>query len=373
MTAVYLHIPYCTSKCPYCDFASVPINDSLDSYLRALVVEAEQMSATLSSVETLYVGGGTPTILSPGRIRWLLEHLREVLDISPLAEITLEANPCSLDAAKADVLAATGVNRVSLGAQSFDDAELSFLGRQHRAVDVARAFSLLRRAGIENISVDLIYAIPNQSVESWRNSLARAVEMEPEHVSTYCLTFEPATRFLKLLEEGKIKKKSDEGELELYEIALETLSDAGYEHYEISNFALPGRRSRHNMVYWSNEEYLGLGASAVSYLGGSRITNLRGPQAYIRAMETRGDAVCEIESIPPNMQAIETIIQRLRLKDGVDSDSFAGRFGISLEKALGSSLSDLTGLGLLEWDGQTIKSSAKGWHLANEVALRILP
>jgi oxygen-independent coproporphyrinogen-3 oxidase len=176
-----------------------------------------------------------------------------------------------------------------------------------------------------------------------------------------------------MLDRGEIEKKTDEEELEMYEIARDALAGAGYEHYEISNFALPGKRSRHNMVYWSNEEYLGLGASAVSYLDATRITNVRDPKAYIHAMETNGSAVCETESIPPSMQVVETIIQRLRLKDGIDSDAFAGRFGISPEKALGNSLHDLAALGLLECDGQTIKSSAKGWHLANEVALRILP
>ncbi|MBI4830440.1 MAG: radical SAM family heme chaperone HemW [Candidatus Lindowbacteria bacterium] len=373
MKVIYVHIPYCASKCPYCDFASVQVDASINAYLRALEIEAQDASKTISVVDTLYVGGGTPTALNPAQIYRLFESLHRTFEISPDAEITVEANPCSLAAEKTSALVSSSVNRVSLGAQSFVDEELSLLGRPHHARDILEAHSLLRESGIENISIDLIYAVPNQSVESWQYSLARAIELKPEHISTYCLTFEPSTRFSQMLQRGDIEKKSDEEELALYDIAREILADVGYEHYEISNFALPGRRSRHNMVYWSNEEYLGLGASAVSYLNGKRITNLRDPQAYIRAMETRGSAVCETDLIPPWMQAVETMIQRLRLRDGIDCASFTDRFGIRPEDALSSSLRELEGLGLLECDGHTIKASTKGWHLANEVALRILP
>lgn len=373
MTALYVHIPYCKSKCLYCDFDSVPLDGSVDAYLRALAKEAARASQTVPAVETVYIGGGTPTVLTPDEIRRLFECLRENFDIPSLAEVTVEANPCSLTPAKATALVASSVNRVSLGAQSFVDAELSLLGRSHDTEDTLRCFSLLREAGIDNMSLDLMYAIPNQSEESWRHSLARATELKPEHISTYCLTYEPGTPLWRLLQSGEIEKKSDDDELELYEIARETFSDAGYEHYEISNFALPCRRSLHNTVYWSNEEYLSLGASAVSYLDATRTANLRGPRAYTEAMESRGDAAVEVEKISPRMQAVETIIQRLRLREGIDCASFERRFGAHPGYFFGRSLPSMLELGLIEQrDGFMIPSIA-GWHLANEVALRCLP
>ncbi|UCD56388.1 MAG: coproporphyrinogen III oxidase family protein, partial [Candidatus Hydrogenedentota bacterium] len=188
----------------------------------------------------------------------------------------------------------------------------------------------------------------------------------------YCLTFEPPTPLWQLSQGGKIERKTGEEEVEFSEIAREMLTNAGYEHYEISNFALPGRHSFHNSVYWSNEEYLGFGASAVSYIGSRRITNLREPAAYVRAVESRASAADEVEEIPPHMQAVETIIQRLRLRKGIDCTAFRARFGFHPGETFGDSLQGLVELGLLEDDGFTIKSSLKGWHLANEIALKLL-
>jgi oxygen-independent coproporphyrinogen-3 oxidase len=343
------------------------------AYLDALAEEAANLAGGIAPAETLYIGGGTPTVLDTAELRLLFRFLRTTFEVTPDAEITIEANPDMLTPAKAEALAACGVNRVSLGAQSFVDSELSLLGRSHGAQDILRAFSVLRRSGMDNLSLDLIYALPGQSHETWRHSLARAIELKPEHLSTYCLTFEPATRFGRSLRRGEIEKQSDEEEAELYETARELLVHAGYEHYEISNFALPGRRSLHNTVYWSNEQYLGLGASAVSYLGDRRITNLREPAEYIRAVESRGNAAGEIDEIPHRMQAVETMIQRLRLREGIDCAAFTKRFGFPPEDMLGDSLGELLELGLLEHDGTAIRCSLSGWHLANEVALRILP
>ena len=373
MTALYIHIPYCKSKCRYCDFASAPVDGSVSAYLAALAEEASKVSGTIRSARTIFVGGGTPTVLSPEQIARLFEHLRETFEILPDAEITVEANPCTLSPAMAAALAGGGVNRVSLGAQSFVDAELFFLGRTHEAVDISRSFRLLRDAGIGNINLDLIYAIPNQSLESWRYSLSRALELEPEHISAYCLTFEQATPLWHALKKGKIQKKSDEEELAFYEAARETLAQYGYEHYEISNFALPDKRSRHNMVYWSNDEYLGLGAGAVSYIGGERIANRRKPAEYIRAMKAWGTARCEIERIPRRMQAVETIIQRLRLREGVDCAAFTSRFGFHPKKVFDGSFDKLIRAGLLEQTSDTLRASLKGWRLANEIALEALP
>ncbi|UCD58929.1 MAG: coproporphyrinogen III oxidase family protein, partial [Candidatus Hydrogenedentota bacterium] len=214
MTAIYIHIPYCRSKCPYCDFASVPVDESVDAYLRALAREVACVSEAIPPAETVYIGGGTPTVLTPKQICRLFEGLRERLEISPLAEITIEANPCSLSATKARLLASNGVNRVSLGAQSFVDSELSFLGRSHGVEDILHSFRWLREAGMDNVNLDLIYAIPIQYAENWRYSLAQAIDLKPEHISTYCLTFEPPTPLWQLSQGGKIKRKTDEEEVE---------------------------------------------------------------------------------------------------------------------------------------------------------------
>jgi oxygen-independent coproporphyrinogen-3 oxidase len=372
-TALYVHIPYCRSKCPYCEFVSVPLDTDAWPYLRALIKQASNSLEVVPSAETLYIGGGTPTILTIEQISWLFANLRKIFCFSAHAEITVEANPCSLSQEKAYALAANGVNRLSLGVQSFVDTELQLLGRQHEAQDAARCFSRLREAGIGNISLDLIYAIPHQTLSSWRYSLEQAIELNPEHISAYCLTYEQNTTFWQLLHEGKIEKRSDEEELEFFETARRLLTRAGYEHYEISNFALPGNRSKHNTVYWLNEEYLGLGAGAVSYIEGIRTVNLCDPGKYIRAMEDPGIAVCEADKIPHRMQAVESILQQLRLREGIDCRAFMERFGFPLEEVLGDSLPELVELSLLEHASGRVRPLLKGWHLANEVALKILP
>lgn len=372
MTALYVHIPYCRSKCRYCDFASIRIDNGVSAYLDALAKEAAEASEKAGPIETLYVGGGTPTVLSPDQIARFFKQLRKSFNLSPDAEITVEANPCSLKRETAETLAACGVNRVSLGAQSFVDAELSFLGRSHSSKDISRSASMLRDTGIDNISLDLIFAIPNQTPESWRHSLVRAIELKPQHISAYCLTFEPATPLWRSLQDGETEKKSDEEELELYEIARNMLAQSGYEHYEISNFALPDKRSRHNMVYWLNGEYFGLGASAVSYIDGTRIANMREPAEYIKAMRTKGSAACQIEHISPRMQAVETLIQRLRLREGINCAAFESRFGVHPEELFNGTFRELIDLGLLERTPGTVRPTIKGWHLANEIALRAL-
>jgi oxygen-independent coproporphyrinogen-3 oxidase len=343
------------------------------AYLDALAREAGAASGAHHTADTIYIGGGTPTVLAPAQIKRLFDRLAECFDIRSDAEITVEANPCSLDPETVETLAVCGVNRISLGAQSFADAELRFLGRSHCARDIRRGFSLLRAAGLDNISLDLIYAIPNQSHESWMRSLSHAIELGPQHISTYCLTYEDSTPLWRSLQRGEIAKKSGDEELELYEIARETLTHNGYEHYEISNFALPGRRSRHNMVYWANDEYVGLGAGAVSYLDGTRITNAREPNDYIHAIEAGSSAACDIERIPPRMQAVETLIQRLRLREGVDRAAFLSRFGLDPKEIFKDSFGELVAMGLLEQTADTVRSPLKGWRLANEVAMKALP
>jgi oxygen-independent coproporphyrinogen-3 oxidase len=373
VSAVYIHIPYCVSKCPYCDFVSIPADNSIAAYLDSLCHEITKRCSQVSATKTIYIGGGTPTVLSPEQISRLLLHLKRSFQISPAAEVTVEGNPCSISSSKVEALVSGGVNRMSIGAQSFTNAELRSLGRMHNCDDIHAAVSILRDGGIDNINLDLMFGIPGQTVETWRYSLDQALSLEPAHISVYCLTFEPGTRFDSLLKEGALQKKSEDEELEFYDAARETLTAAGYEHYEISNFAISGKRSAHNLVYWSNEEYLGLGASAVSYLGGKRITNLRAPAEYISAMNLTGESMKEVDEIPPSMQAIETMIQRLRLCDDIDCAAFSSRFGIHPIKLFGNSFDDLIREGFIKYRGEALSSTLRGWQLANEVAMKLLP
>ncbi|RJP17443.1 MAG: radical SAM family heme chaperone HemW [Candidatus Abyssobacteria bacterium SURF_5] len=371
--AVYVHIPYCSSKCPYCDFASVPAAGSVDRYLEALGEEIRQRAKHVSTVRTLHIGGGTPTVLSAAQITRLFHSLRSSFHISTGAEITLEANPCTVEREKIDAFISAGGNRVSLGAQSFIDSELTTLGRLHGSEDIYRANEIIRGSGIKNLNFDLIFAIPDQTIQSWRHSLEEAVSLAPEHLSTYCLTVEPGTPFDSLVEAGTFRRKTAEEELELYQAAREILIRAGYEHYEISNFAKPGRRASHNLVYWSNGEYLGLGASAVSYLDGKRVVNVRDPVRYMEAVCRRGHAVEEAEYIPLRMQAIETMIQRLRLSERIDCSSFRTKFGVHPVELFGGSFEQMVTEGYIEYEDDTIRSTFDGWRLANEVAMRLLP
>jgi oxygen-independent coproporphyrinogen-3 oxidase len=371
--ALYVHIPYCISKCPYCDFTSIPADDSIDAFIDSLCKEIEQRHSAISTADTLFIGGGTPTVLKPHQFFRLFHHLKSFLTISPLAEITVEGNPCTLSPAIIAALASAGVNRVSVGAQSFFDEELGALGRKHRVDDIYVAVAELHKHGIGNINLDLMFGIPGQTAGSWRSSLEKAVSLQPAHISAYCLTYEPGTPFDSLLKAGALRKKSEDEELELYEQAREYLLSAGYEHYEISNFALPGRRCAHNLIYWSNEEYLGLGASAVSYLGGKRLANVREPAKYIESMRERENAIAEAELISPHMQAIETMIQRLRLSDAIDCRAFQMRFGIHPAELFGNIFDESIERHLIEYREDTLRSTFAGWRVANEIALRLLP
>jgi len=371
--AVYVHIPYCVSKCPYCDFTSIPADDSLDAYIDSLCKEIEQRHSAISSAETIFIGGGTPTILKPHQILRLFHHLKSFLTISPFAEITVEANPCSLSPATIAALASAGVNRVSVGAQSFFDEELVTLGRKHRVDDIYTAVAELSKHGICNVNLDLIFGIPGQTAGTWRSSLEKAVSLRPAHISAYCLTYESGTPFDSLLKAGALKKKSEDEELDLYEHAREFLISAGYEHYEISNFAMPGKRCAHNLIYWLNEEYLGMGASAVSYLDGKRLANIREPANYIEAIHERNNATAEGELIALHMQAIETMIQRLRLSDAIDCRAFQTRFGVHPAELFGNVFNEFIERHLIEYRGEMIRSTFAGWRVANEIALRLLP
>ncbi len=346
--SLYVHVPFCRGKCRYCDFYSRPLEPALgEVYLGALQAELEmnlgQMRLPLA---TIYVGGGTPTALDRRSLERLLAMLRPLLGQD--GEFSIEANPCTVDAAMAGLLIDGGANRVTLGVQSFDDGELALLGRLHDSWQAVAAAGLLRRAGLQNLGLDLIYGVPGQTAESWDRSLRAALRLEPQHLSCYALSFEEHTPLHHDLQQGRVAAMDEAMQKECYQAAIAACCGAGMEHYEISNFAMPSRRSRHNMTYWRNETYLGLGPSAASFLGGVRRTNMADLPMYLAAMSAHEPAPAKSESLPPRMAMAETMMLGLRLIEGVDRGEFGRRFGVDPLAAFGQSLQRYAKIGAVE-------------------------
>ncbi len=354
-TALYIHLPFCKQKCNYCDFASFAGREALiPAYLNALSREAAPYRAV--PVQTLYVGGGTPSLLSEGQIYQLCGIIRRYFGgISCLEESTLEANPESLTPQKIHLLREAGFNRLSLGLQSFDDKELKILGRVHNVQTFLEAFSNARAGGFFNINVDLIAGLPGQTLEQFVAGLTRLLELRPEHISVYGLQVEEGTPFY---ERGLVCDQ-----LLMRRMLEEThwrLAEAGYHHYEISNFALPGYEAKHNTHYWNNGEYIGLGSAAASYQKGTRRQNTPDVQEYIRRLEAGQTPVVFSEHLAGKEQVGETLMLALRKLDGVELTPVQRAFfGKEIQKHLDS--------GLLVQVGKKVKLSFEGLFLANEV------
>ncbi len=329
MAGVYVHIPFCASRCSYCDFFStLRLSDSGEAYVGAVVAEAAMRRDELhgEAVKTLYLGGGTPSQLPLPLLSRLIAGLRERLDLEGVEEFTVEANPDDVTSEWCRVVSLQGVNRVSMGVQSFEDHILRLIGRRHTARQATEAVARLRAAGIDNISIDLIFGLPGQTLESWAASVQQAIDLRPQHISAYGLTYEEGTRLWHQRERGEITEVPEEQCLEMYRMLLDTLQAAGYEHYEISNFALPGYRSRHNSSYWNDTPYLGLGAAAHSYDGRVRRYNPHDLQQYISKITT-GETAYEQEDLSPWERYDERVMLGLRTSDGVDADRLRLDFG----------------------------------------------
>lgn len=375
--SLYLHIPFCVRKCPYCDFNSYAGLDSLASdYLDALVTElhggiaAHHLSGR--SLSTIYLGGGTPSLLSPEQVAALLAAARSELPADEDWEVTMEANPGTLDAAKLAGYRAAGVNRISVGAQSFDDQVLAFLGRIHTAREARGAIELARRAGFDNLSVDLIWAVPGQTLRGWRETLRQAGELGPEHISAYCLTYEEGTPLSARRARGDFEPADEDLELEMLRATIEILTRAGYEHYEISNFARPGLECRHNLAYWTGEDYIGIGAGAHSHIAGLRWWNERDPAGYVERVAAGCSAVEGQERLEGRRRVGETILTGLRLTRGISLDDADRRTGCNPRDLFAEELAELTGLGLLELADGVARLTEKGLELADEVGLRFV-
>jgi oxygen-independent coproporphyrinogen-3 oxidase len=342
----------------------------IDRYLDALAAEL----ATLGEpqvVHTLFLGGGTPTHLSPAQLERLLEAVLHWLPLAPGAEVSVEANPDTLSADKIAVLADHGVNRVSLGAQSFHPHLLRALERAHDADEIPRAVERLRWR-IAQVSLDLIFAVPGQTLADWTTDLQAALRLEPDHLSTYGLTYETGTPLWKRRRRGEIRMVDEDDELAMYRAAIDTLEAAGFEHYEISNFARPGRRSRHNQVYWANEAYFGFGMGAARYVLGRREVNTRDLAAYLERALSGQPATFQSEELPPLERARETMAVQLRRCAGIERSSFRAQTGFDLEAVASPRLGDLVEQGLLRDDGASVCLTRAGKYVADAVIERLM-
>ena len=369
-TSAYVHIPFCTQICYYCDFSKVFIkNQPVDSYLEHLLQEFH--SYDIQKLRTLYIGGGTPTALSASQLEVLLEGLTKNLDLSMLEELTIEANPGDLDADKIAVLQNSAVNRVSLGVQTFDDKMLKKIGRSHTEKDIYENIDRLKLAGFDNISIDLIYALPGQTMDQVKDNVAKAIALDIPHMSLYSLILENHTVFMNRMRRGKLPLPKEELEAEMFEYIIAELEKAGFEHYEISNFSKTGFESRHNLMYWDNAEYYGIGAGASGYVDGVRYKNHGPIRHYLKAVE-EGSARINEEHLSQREQMEEEMFLGLRKKSGVSMARFEEKFERSFQELYGDIVKDLIRQGLMQLDGDRVRMTKRGLFLGDTVAERFI-
>ena len=374
--SLYVHIPWCQSKCPYCDFnshaaASWPEAD----YTRALIAELEHRGYTPSysgqRIRTIFFGGGTPSLFDPKSIGEIIDAANRICGLESDAEITLEANPGTVNPSKLDGMRTAGVNRISFGAQSFNDATLKFLGRIHNADETRAAVSMAHRAGFERLNLDLIFAVPGQTVADVLFDIESAVALEADHISAYNLTFEEGTAFFTDLKRGRIKPLATDEQAAMYQAVREEIPRRGYAMYEISNYAIPGHEARHNLTYWRGQTYLGIGAGAHSFardgLGGRRWWNEKLPARYISAIEERASAEAGAETIGEATAQSEFVFLNLRLRDGFALKDFHERFGRNFECIFGRVATPLFNDGLMTLQGGRIKLTDRGVEMADSV------
>ena len=380
--SLYLHIPFCSQRCSYCDFNTYVSLDTLrEAYSVALAKEVSFVGKKeRRPAHTIFFGGGTPSLLPEKELSLILESLRKFFIISADAEITLEANPETLDLDYLKMLVDLGFNRLSMGAQSADPSELRLLGREHSFDTVIRAFEMSRAAGFDNINLDLIYGLPGQSLAKWETSLIAALRMQPDHLSLYGLTIEPGTSLFRQLHTGQIMAPDSDIAADQYELASELTVSAGFKQYEISNWALTGRQCEHNLSYWRNREYLGLGAGAHGHASGYRYDVVKQPRVYIRRMNgTMGGqypwspAVANKHRLNRQEAMSDTVITQLRLtEEGLDLQAFFDNFGLGFTNAYPGIVEKLIEMGLLRQEVQRLLLTNYGRLLSNQVFRRFI-
>ena len=388
-SGLYIHIPFCRKKCDYCDFASIPMDPAADDnvgaggrqplhdYLVAINNELQSYPAFIPS--TIFIGGGTPTILNPDELHKLMDIVEARGRVPLQIEFTIESNPGTVDAHKLKLLHYLGINRLSIGAQSFNDDELKILGRIHNSKQIINAFENARNAGFDNINIDLIFGIPGQTLGSLKETLDAAIKLNPEHISCYGLQIEEGTPFWgryvgdahdSVQTPHAASLSDDDLQYHMYKHTIDLLKSRGYHHYEISNFAKPGYECKHNINYWKNGDYLGIGASAASHIDGKRWENTTNIDEYICKCGSRTafiNPATARDGGTPKIEITETILMNLRLLEGIDLKEFENRFGASIHSLYGCQLGDLTLNGLVEIKSGLLRLTEKGLYLGNIV------
>jgi len=355
---LYVHIPFCPKICPYCSFyKEASDRNKVQGFLDALLTELDRFGSDRLAVQTIFFGGGTPSALSPSQLDFLLSRLRDRLDLTNLAEWTLEMNPATVSAEKASLLLSLGVNRISMGVQSWDSAILQRLGRVHSAAQARRSYDILRTAGFENVNLDLIFGVPGQSRQQWMETLRETVALGPNHISAYCLTYEEDTEFFRQLAIGQLSQDEFQ-DADLFEVTMDTLTRHGYSQYEISNYALPGEECLHNLAYWSGNDYLGLGPSAFSTVSGCRWQNISNTSNYVAQIELGGNAQVFSESLSLETQLSEKIVFGLRMNQGIAEE---------LLMPWSANIQDLEEAGYLQRRAGTISLSRSGRMVADAI------
>ena len=366
---LYLHIPFCKQRCNYCDFCSSVLSDhgDVDAYIEKLILEAEEYKGRNIGVDTVYIGGGTPSLLSPSAFERLLIGLCDVFSFDRVSEFSMEANPGTLTKEKLSAYKSFGVNRISIGLQSVNENELVKLGRIHGYGDFLEAYRLARQVGFENVSVDLMYGIPEQTAESFKHSLNSVIALGVEHISVYGLILEPGTRFYS--ERHKLKLPDEDEELKMYELCCRELSLKDYGHYEISNYSKSGLECRHNLKYWRNEEYIGLGMSAYSYFDGKRYGNSREVKEYFSSERAK---YRQVDIVDLQTESFEYAMMRLRLKEGISLREYERKFSRSFLDGNRDILKKYCDMGLVLLSEDRLSLTERGFYLSNYIMSDIL-
>lgn len=387
MTSLYFHIPFCEHKCLYCDFYSIEHGGDKEQFIEALEAEVGLYSPFASDeVDTIYFGGGTPSLLSPEQLGRIIHRVQSIFPVRNDAEITIEVNPGTVDASKLESYRRLGINRLSIGIQSFNDGDLRFLTRIHNANQAVASVQAARSAGFSNISIDLIFALPGQTLDQWQDNLRRAIDLGPEHISAYSLIVEPTTPLARMVTAGLVKPLLDDEDAAMYDITMQTLEDAGYEHYEVSNYARSGYRSRHNSAYWKHRNYLGFGPSAHSFwaapaidhfgtgvrlseVGASRWWNVSNLNGYINTINSAQRPVAGQEVLTELQLFEESILLGLR-SDGVDCTRLLELFGVDLQPS--DQIHDFIDAGFVLFEEDRLRLTRQGYHICDEIVRKLV-
>ena len=372
--SIYIHIPFCATKCYYCAFNTYTFyKEQAKTYLQALRTEMELYAPETEPLQTIFIGGGTPSILSANALAQLFTDIHEYFQLTPNVEITVECNPGTVDTEKLRVMRNNGVNRLSFGLQAMQDEILKQLGRIHTVDEFRHSYHLARENGLENINIDLIFALPDQTMKAWHYTLNEVISFEPDHISPYNLVMEESTPFYEWWQAGELHLPTEDTEADMFQYTIETLTTHGYEHYEICNFARPNHHARHNLVYWNNQPCIGLGVGACGYINGVRYSNIRGIAPYIKQLSGRNKPIADTERLTGHAEKAETLMLALRKREGISLEDYQDRFGEDIEVAFGDILKKWIDLGIAWNEPLHISGSPTAdFFLANEVFVELM-